>query len=187
MPIIYRKGNLFDHIREGDCLIHVVNNVGLWGVGFVTPLSVMFPEVRLAYKHWETDVNILPVRITNTGRFKLGENQTVVCTPDRNERKGTFNKPIWIVNMVAQDGVRDGDNPHPLQYTALVDCLRHVERLVPKDKRIICPLIGAGLAGGDWTFISRLIEEIFADRKITVYVLHATDLPPQFRGELWQR
>ena len=58
----------------------------------------------------------------------------------------------------------------PFDYTAFVKGLKSVLQDYP-DATIAMPKIGAGLAGGDWSVISAIIEAISGDREIWVYEL----------------
>ena len=74
--------------------------------------------------------------------------------------------------MMAQEGTISATNPHPLKYDALAQCLWKVaNELELKNKRIIAPKLGAGLAGGDWNKIESLIDGKFCDREITIFEL----------------
>jgi hypothetical protein len=50
-----------------------------------------------------------------------------------------------------------------------------------KQGQIICPMFGSGLAGGDWNFVEKLIEDCWLRRDIPVTVCYL----PQFLPSNW--
>ena len=77
---------------------------------------------------------------------------------------GTFTSTIYypnhesliIVNAYTQFGInRDGSE---VSYPAIRSCFNLVKKYF-NDHRIGYPKIGAGLAGGDWNIISKIIDE----------------------------
>jgi O-acetyl-ADP-ribose deacetylase (regulator of RNase III) len=169
MTIHYKTGDLFANIKPWDVLLHVVNNIDRMGSGFVVPLMKHYPDVPKAYHWWPKrgkmqkpeDMKSYEVGHAN----ELGSIQIVTCVLDDGE-------PIWVVNMVAQDGVVCPANPHPLNYSALKRCLEHVRDNLGYDRsRHIGPKFGAGLAGGQWDLIAEIIKETLYDRDLTIYTL----------------
>lgn len=161
---VYVEGDLFANLK--GCmettlvmLPHVCNDRGAWGKGFVVPLGEAFPESRKAYIDWHRGVTH-PSHIQR-GQFGLGKTQFV------NAR----DYPRLIVcNMVAQTGT---GGKRPLRYNALVNCMDEVAEMAKtfgSHAAIHCPLFGSDLAGGDWNFIERLIEDCWLRPGIPVTV-----------------
>jgi O-acetyl-ADP-ribose deacetylase (regulator of RNase III) len=79
-------------------------------------------------------------------------------------------KELYVVNIYSQyhygknhkDGVAN-----PLDYEALTIAFRKMNHIF-KDKTIGLPMIGAGLAGGDWNRIKKIIQTELKDCDITV-------------------
>jgi O-acetyl-ADP-ribose deacetylase (regulator of RNase III) len=65
-------------------------------------------------------------------------------------------KDLWIVNSYTQYGY--GGSVINTDYNALRKCFKEVKALFT-GLRIGYPKIGAGLGGGNWNLISRIIEE----------------------------
>ena len=92
---------------------------------------------------------------------------------------GTISSPIlvepslFVVNMIAQDGYpRNGECA--LDYQALRSCLDSVSsHALRMGASVHCPRIGAGLAGGDWELIEKLLIECLVEpgTSVTVYDL----------------
>jgi hypothetical protein len=57
------------------------------------------------------------------------------------------------------------------QYWALESAMSRLAARVEDDDVLAFPLIGAGLAGGDWSVIAAIIERVFDDREVLVYRL----------------
>jgi len=82
----------------------------------------------------------------------------------------TANSGRVVCNIIGQDGYgRDGKCY--VRYVALSKGMKElVERFSGKAIEIHCPRLGCGLAGGDWTEISALLEENFLVKGIPVTV-----------------
>jgi O-acetyl-ADP-ribose deacetylase (regulator of RNase III) len=126
---------------EGNRIIcHVANDVGAWGAGFSGQLSRRWPEPEHIYRE-----------MARQG-LRLGTTQ-VACVAER----------LWVVNMVAQHGLRRGPrDPRCLVvYDALSLCLYGVQTLALAYRASVhMPRIGCGLAGGRWEEIEPLVQQI---------------------------
>lgn len=92
---------------------------------------------------------------TKTGRLLIG---STVPLPE-------FVKPLTVVNAYTQ--YRTGVALKPLDYEALTLCMRKMNHLF-QGMHIGLPLIGAGLAGGDWERIKVIIQEELSDCNVTI-------------------
>jgi len=135
--IRYLTGDvLYPAVPGHKYIVHVCNDVGGWGRGFVKSLSRRWLEPEQHYRAARKPL-------------ELGTNQYVRVEPD-----------ITVVNMVAQRGYKSETNPTPLRYGALTLCLHSVNaHIIDTDSTIHMPLIGTGLAGGSWDKISQIINE----------------------------
>jgi O-acetyl-ADP-ribose deacetylase (regulator of RNase III) len=99
---------------------------------------------------------------TKTGRILIGYSLP----------KPRFIIEFTVVNAYTQyhygrnhkDGVQT-----PIDYEALTLCMRKMNSKF-KGRRIGLPKIGAGLAGGDWDRIKRIIQDEFTDCDVTVVI-----------------
>ena len=153
---------------QGDGLkyiIHVVNDIGAWGSGFVLAISKKWAEPERSYRNWATNDTYQ----NPASNFKLGQIREVKVEDD-----------ISIINMIGQrnigkDIVIVGDitnTIYPIRYEAIRECLMRVAALAKNNNASIhCPKFGAGLAMGDWTKIAQLIHEQLSccDIPVTVY------------------
>jgi len=144
--IIYKKGNLFT--SNADVFAHGCNCIGGFGAGIALQFSTKFPASKEAY-----------VKKHQTIGWKLGEVQLVK----------EANK--IIANCATQYGYgKYGNKKIHADYNAIETCFKKLYKYVKENnKSIAIPKIGAGLAGGDWQVISKIIEEIFHDIEIEVW------------------
>lgn len=89
---------------------------------------------------------------------KLGTFTYAVC-----KRKDLSN--FTIINCYTQFRYgKDGQTNRYVEYGAIRSCLIKIkEFVVTKNAKIGIPLIGCGLAGGDWEVVKRIIEEEMGD------------------------
>ena len=145
-------------------IVHVVNDEGAWGKGFVTAVSEKWPEPEAYYRK--------QARFAKK-HFKLGEVQWLFV--DIN---------LAVCNMIAQHGLYSSKNPVPLRYDSLEQCLTKMaegaravtgtsdKAYVETDQLSIhMPRIGCGLARGDWERVASLIEDALWDMDVYVYDL----------------
>ncbi len=142
------KGDLIDLATEGkfDVIAHGANCFRTMGRGIAAQIKSHFPEA------YDADC-----RTAFADRVKLGS-----CTAAtvRWSEEIRFD----VVNAYTQYDYR-GSNP--LDYKALRSCMRWLGDTYA-GRRIGMPKIGAGLAGGDWTRIEKIIEEELGDEDVTI-------------------
>lgn len=156
MEIKYIIGDTTQPIGEGPKLIvHVCNDVGAWGRGFVLALSNRWPVAEQRYRAWHAGKEGRP--------FGLGEIQILQVA-----------NTLWVANLIGQRDIRTVGGIPPVRYEAIREGLRKValaaERL---GASVHMPRIGCGLAGGKWEVVAKIIEEELVARGIptTVYDL----------------
>ena len=153
--ISYRIG---DATRpEGDgpkIIVHVCNDIGGWGAGFVLALSRRWPEPEAEYRRWYE---------AGGADFRLGAVQFVEVEPE-----------LEIANLIGQrDIVASGGVP-PVRYDAIEEGLGTIaERAYVAGASVHMPRIASGLAGGDWSEVEQLIDRtlLAAGIDVTVYDL----------------
>ena len=163
MPIKYKEGDLFTQLEDNDCIIHCCNNIGAWGSGFVIPLENYFPEVKEAYKDWTHEIEPKANDFRSNSKMQLGHIQVITGLQ-------YADNSISCVNMIGQNGIARSDYPRPLHYDAIYRCLERI-RYCPQlnGVRKVGPKFGAGLAGGSWSVIEAMINDIFKDREIIIF------------------
>ncbi|WP_406089931.1 macro domain-containing protein [Streptomyces sp. NBC_01013] len=151
--ITYVKGDATAPQGKGvKLIVHVCNDLGGWGKGFVLALSRRWREPEAAYRRWHRE------RAGND--FGLGAAQFVQVSPY-----------IWVVNTVGQRGMGTGSNGVPVRYEAIDAALGTVAgRAAELGASVHMPRIGCGLAGGKWSRMEPLIEKRLVSRGISVTV-----------------
>lgn len=140
------------HGKGVKLIVHVCNDLGGWGKGFVLALSRRWPEPEAAYRRWHRE------RAGND--FGLGAVQFVEVSPR-----------MWVANAVGQRGMRGGSNGAPVRYEAIDVALGAVaDRAAELGASVHMPRIGCGPAGGKWSRIEPLIEKRLTGRGIPVTV-----------------
>ena len=148
MAIHYIIGDACRPRTEGKrIIVHICNDKGRWGAGFVLAVSKRWKEPEALYR--ETPVQDL----------MLGNVQVVEVEPG-----------LMIANMIAQhDTCSDEHGLPPIRYGALRVALNTVNDLAYKTKATIhMPRIGCGLAGGKWEDIEKIIRDV-CDVNVYVY------------------
>lgn len=138
---------------------HVCNNVNAFGAGFAQAVAVRYSIVK-------DNFHLLG------NQSKLGQVQYVETITNSINKTG-----LYFANMIAQNGLVNPKNIRPLNYEALVRSMIDVRNFVTKlseqtlsKTEVHCPKFGSALAGGNWDFISDLIEDIWISHKMIVHV-----------------
>jgi O-acetyl-ADP-ribose deacetylase (regulator of RNase III) len=161
LVIRYVTGDATRPQGEGPrVIVHVCNDVGGWGAGFVVAISRRWKEPEAGYRRWHRARSD-----EGAGPFELGAVQYVEVEPQ-----------LWVANLVGQHGLSATKGVPPVRYDAIRAGLGKVAAFAREHAATVhMPKIGAGLAGGDWDRISKVIENEL-DAKgvgVTVYTLPA--------------
>jgi O-acetyl-ADP-ribose deacetylase (regulator of RNase III) len=136
-------------------IVHVCNDQGGWGSGFVVAVSKRWSGPEAAYRRWVRDAK------SGVGSaFELGMVQLVSVEPD-----------VAVVNMVAQHRFKSVTNPVAVRYDALRTCLAKVAKAaVEVGATVAMPRIGCGLAGGVWSEVESIINDTLIGAGVGVVV-----------------
>lgn len=156
------KGNIINYALDGHCdvLVHGCNCFCTMGAGLAKSIKHIFPKAFQA----DQNSNYQKVRgefYQKDARKKLGSYSSSI---EDNILGGQFT----IVNAYTQYSFGRGKRH------ADYDAIRKVFKKIKKDftgKRIAYPKIGAGLAGGSWAKISKIIDEELYGEDHTLIVL----------------
>jgi O-acetyl-ADP-ribose deacetylase (regulator of RNase III) len=151
--ITYVKGDATAPKSNGNkIIVHICNNSGGWGKGFVLAISKRWKEPENRYREW----------YKKQDHFGLGEVQFVNVEPD-----------LWVANVIGQHKINKDENGEPpIRYQAIELGLQKVAVFAEKiDASVHMPRIGCGLAGGKWEMIEPLILSslIAKQLEVTVY------------------
>lgn len=148
----YKEGDLFQ--TDCDIIAHGCNCRGGYGSGVAYTMSRDYPKARDMYlEKFEED------------GWNLGDVQFVL------QRDGKY-----IANCATQYNYLPR-GPRHANYDAIEECMGKVKDFAKhKGLSIAMPKIGAGLAGGEWFVIEKILQKVFTDYDVTVYYLEPVKL-----------
>lgn len=146
MKIIYKKGNILK--TDLKVIIHGCNARGVMGAGLAKQIRTLYPEVYNSYKDiYNTEGLILgSIYWVNTNDYLFG-------------------------NAITQE--KYGIDSVQISYIAIQEIVQEINRVLPNlglDK-VALPKIGAGLGGGNWNTIEKIIESNLSKVQPVVYEL----------------
>lgn len=152
--INYFIGDATNPLGEGrKVIVHVCNDIGKWGAGFVLALSKKWKEPENSYKRW----------FASSSEFLLGQVQFVQVEED-----------IFVANLIGQAGIRNvitKNHTPPVRYDAIEQGLVKIADFAQDNAASVhMPRIGCGLAGGDWTMVEAIIYRTLVLQEILVNV-----------------
>lgn len=145
--INYVKGDLFD--TGCDIIAHGCNCRGGYGSGVAYTMAMKYPKARELYLE----------KYDEEG-WRLGDVQFVTVVGGK-----------IIANCATQKDFLPRGIRHA-NYSAIESVMKELKEYAQsRGLSVAIPKIGAGLAGGDWDVIEKIIETVFSDYDITVYYL----------------
>jgi len=153
MSINFIIGDATKPVGEGTkIIVHVCNDIGGWGRGFVVALSKRWTEPELQYRAWSRGGGNKP--------FALGEVQFVQVDND-----------VQVGNLIGQKDIRTVQGVPPVRYEAIRKGLRCVAaEAIRLTASVHMPRVGCGLAGGKWDEVEKIVEEELINRGVNVTV-----------------
>jgi O-acetyl-ADP-ribose deacetylase (regulator of RNase III) len=146
--IKYIKGDLF--ATDADIIAHGVNCQGKFESGIAGIIKQKYPKARQYYLDKYEDEG-----------WNLGDVQYVKIGSGDN----------FIANCATQDTYLPRGICH-VDYNAIRQCMENVKRVAKlHGYTVAIPKIGAGLAGGDWNIIEKIINKVFDDYPIICYYI----------------
>jgi O-acetyl-ADP-ribose deacetylase (regulator of RNase III) len=154
-PILYVKGDATHPLGvEPSIIVHCCNNIGVWGAGFVLAISKRWPEPEREYRKWAREYR-------DGAYMPLGAVQFVEV-PER----------ITVANLIGQSATVSRSGVPPVRYEAIEAGLRRVAIHAGKiGASVHMPRMGCGLAGGEWSRVSAIVEKTLCRSgvQVTVY------------------
>lgn len=166
-------GDLIKLAKEGyfDVIAHGVNCFCEMGAGIAPQMAKAFgcDEFLMEGPNYKGDINKLgTINYESIHQVPIGIAMSHYVTDDYLKSIG---KELIVVNAYTQyhygKNHKDGVST-PVDYEAITLCMRKMNYLF-KGKHLGLPLIGAGLAGGDWDRIHTIIrDECSSDMTVTI-------------------
>ena len=150
--ITYLKGDATNPKAEGNkIIVHICNDIGGWGKGFVMAISKLLKLPEQSYRNW----------YKSKENFCLGAVQFVQVETD-----------LWVANLIGQHKVnKDEQGNAPIRYEAVLAGLEKIGMFAAENAATVhMPRIGCGLAGGTWDKIEPLLNSAIANRDILITV-----------------
>lgn len=150
--IVYKQGDIL--LSDANIIAHGVNCEGGFGSGIAKQIAQRYPVVREQYvaKH-------------NAGGWTLGEIQKVYYSEPPMRAVTRI-----VVNCATQQRYGKTDLGPYVSYPAIRTVFKNLMLEFPHDI-VSVPKIGAGLAGGNWDIIEKIINEESVSREVHVYIL----------------
>lgn len=146
------EGDLIKLAKDGhfDVIIHGCNCFNTMGGGIALQIKRNFKKAYLV------DQETIKGLKSKLGEYTMAE---VVTKPGA---------VLYVVNAYTQYNYGHGIN---CDYNAIKTVFTSLNNDLDGDLRIGIPKIGAGLAGGDWDVIQKIIEKAMPGRDLTLVVL----------------
>jgi O-acetyl-ADP-ribose deacetylase (regulator of RNase III) len=155
LKIKYARGDATAPPHGGNrIIVHICNDIGGWGKGFVAALSKRWPYPELCYRHYAKS-------FTDVDEFmELGAVQLVLVEKD-----------LIVANLIGQHHVRTKNGVQPIRYGAIRQGFNKIAAVASDLKASVhMPRIGTGYAGGSWADVERIIISELSERDIPVTV-----------------
>lgn len=145
--IKYVKGDLLEAPEQ--ILLHSCNSLGVMGAGVAKLIRQKWPK---AYQDYLDEYNSYGLPLGSIVPSKQPDGKI-------------------ILNAITQDTI--GKTGVHVSYWAIANVIYQLDqRFVVKDSKVVAmPMIGSGLAGGDWTIIEAIIENTAVNFQPVVYHL----------------
>ena len=152
------KGDLIKLAKEGkfDLIVHGCNCFCKMGAGIALGIKNEFPEA------YDADLETYPGDKNKLGDYTSAEIDLLSC-------KFTIVNAYTQYTYKRNEGSKDTIMANK-RYGAISQCMKKIKQDF-SGKRIGMPMIGAGLAGGDWNTIKNIIEKELKDEDVTIVVL----------------
>ena len=150
--IQYIKGDATSPQSENNkVIVHICNDIGAWGKGFVMAISKRWKKPENQYREW----------FKSKDGFELGKVQFVQVKED-----------LWVANLIGQHKINKDENGNaPIRYDAVEMGLQKIASYAKENKASVhMPRIGCGLAGGKWEGIEPIILKTLSENDIEVTV-----------------
>lgn len=137
----------FESIKKPIVVLHGCNCHHIMGAGIAAYLRNKFPEIYA-----------IDCKTEKSSRAKLGTYSTV-----------WIHDKLVILNCYTQYNIGLQNGP-PVDYTAVRSCLKSVNTEF-NGWEIRSPMIGCGLAGGDWNVVKSIFVDELCDQDVKIYYI----------------
>jgi O-acetyl-ADP-ribose deacetylase (regulator of RNase III) len=156
IAIRYVEGDATEPIGSGQkIIVHVCNDIGRWGKGFVLAVSRRWKEPERVYR----------------------ESFREACRPSAGDVQFVrVSELLTVANLIGQRGITaDVEGLPPVRYEAMRAGLSKVAaKARAEEASVHMPRIGCGLAGGQWARVEEIVMETLVSKGVDVTVYDYT-------------
>lgn len=166
------NGDLILLAKQGefDLITHGCNCFCTMGAGIAVPMKQNFGCDKFPLEAPELRGNINKLGCIDYKTISIPIKKEIKIGTLYGESTDFGGKDLTVINSYTQyrygRNHDDGDE-NPVDYEAILMCMRKINHLF-RGRHIGIPLIGAGLAGGDWNIIKGIISKELRDLNVTV-------------------
>lgn len=166
MNIAYRLGNLMDH--QGRFILHGCNAQGVMGSGVAKIIRALYPRCYEIYRarHEQRALNVGEVIVADCDRFVFFNGITQKFFGQDGKMYVDYDAMRTVMKRC--DELLRPETKRSVKWGSAASALSDFNAPSPE---LAMPLIGAGLAGGDWKIISEIIQEEARYFKPVVYIV----------------
>ena len=168
----YIDGDLIKLAEDGhfDVIAHGCNCFCTMSSGIAPQMAKAFGCDKFPGEYEELKGNINKLGSIDYQTQQIFIKQKINVAGVEIESTNFGGKDLTVINAYTQyrygHNHADGDSK-PVDYVAIALCMRKINHIF-KGKVIGLPLIGAGLAGGDWNVIEKIIQKELKDMDVTI-------------------
>jgi len=156
--LYYISGDLLRDLKNFDAIVHGCNCFCSMGAGIAAGVAKIFPEATA-----------IDAQTTSGDKKKLG-NITFVQYEDHEQHGcGIVINAYTQFHPGGQEQGYDEEKSVEIREWAIRKSMKKIKETFP-GKKISLPLIGAGIAGGNWDRIEKIIREELWGEDVTVVV-----------------
>lgn len=156
------NGDIIKLAKEGrfNTIVHGCNCFCSMGAGLAAQIKKEFPNAYKADLCTSKGINKL-------GRFSWSTTEVRLDIPENTDENIFLTHHVTVINAYTQFGY-GRDERDRFNYDAFRDVLFSLREFAWTDSSFGFPKIGTGLAGGHWSKIKPMIQEVLQDFDVTV-------------------
>lgn len=165
------KGDLLS-LQEG-ILVHGCNALGVMGAGVALLIRNKYPDVFRTYSDYHAEAGLRLGEIITVGSSKAPIMTQPLAYGQVHSLSAQLPERLIVVNAITQESVARAAGELVVSYDSIFACFAQVRLLArTTGLGVHFPLIGCGLAGGDWEVVEPLIEAALGpDVEATLWTL----------------
>jgi O-acetyl-ADP-ribose deacetylase (regulator of RNase III) len=136
MKIQYERGDVL--ASEFKYVAHGCNTSGVMGAGIALQIKKKYP---LAYEVYRQEHENSGLSLGQASFVNINEKRTIINVITQN---------LWPINSI--------ETSRNVSYDAIAQGMTYIDKVLEEGGTFAMPQVGAGLGGGDWDIIEKIIE-----------------------------